>query len=338
MRKYVLPVVVCSAIGALVVVFVQLSSEKTPERDNVLVEADTGGTDEPGKSLDIAPPAETRTKVEEHRYLRELERAMARADMKHARWYQQKVCEDIDRIDNDPKLAGNLLALIKEQGIDSDDLKRRDVMLQILRVMKHPEATAMIQAEYYRARTPEERMLLLEAMSHSYHDPKTAAIWAVDIALNDENKEYRERAFEMLDEFSKDDEAVVDTATKIYQASSSPRQRFQALRAIGDRVVDSKSAREFIRARLMNPREEEISIVIEGIPEWGTEEDAAYLEQLVNEFPSQKEILEQQARALRKRLRGEAPDPAPEPEEEEGQLPPPPRDNEPPPPPPDDDK
>ena len=81
----------------------------------------------------------------------------------------------------------------------------------------------------------------------------------------------------------------------------------------------------------MNPREEEISIVIEGIPEWGTEEDAAYLEQLINEFPSQKEILEQQARALRKHLRGEDPDPAP-PVEDEGAEPPPPREPEPPPP------
>lgn len=339
MRKYVLPVLVCTAIGALIVVLVQMSNEKTPQHpNNVLVEPDTGGTDEPGQPpLKIGGPAETRTKIGEHRYLRELERAMARPDMKDARWYQGKVCEDIDRIGNDPKLAGDLLALIREQGIDSNDLNRRDVMLQILRVLKVPEATAMIKSEYYRAKTPEERMLLLEAMSHKYHDPRTAAIWATEIALNDENPEYRERAFEMLDEFSEDDVAVVDTAKKIYAGSTSSKQRFQALRAIGERVIDNEEALKFIRERLLNPREEEITVVIEGIPEWGTEKDADYLESLCTEFPAQKKLIMEQVRALRKHLRGEDAEPQPEPPVEEGdQPPPPPKEGEPPPPPKDD--
>ena len=221
MRKYLLPLTVCAVLGALVIVLVKMGKDPAPpdrtpeEKEEAAVETVPEPT---GPGAFEARSA--RTCVERQRALSELERAMQRKDLSNARFFRQQVCEDLDTILKDKQLTENLLLLIRENGPDSDDLNRRDVVLPMLRVIQHPEATRLVEEEYYRARTEEEQLTLLEAMSHEYHDPKKAAEWAIEKALNSENKEHRDRALEVIVRFSNNDPLIVDTALAIYESTT----------------------------------------------------------------------------------------------------------------------
>jgi len=325
MRKYLLPALVCAAIGAVIILLVK-SGEEPPTGDRkTVVEAPQPVTQ---KESPLGTPAETTTRLDEHRWLRELERALARGDIGKAHVYRQRVCEDMDNILASEMLTKNLLDDIRKYGIESDDLATRDVVLPMLRVIQNPEATQMIADEYYRARNEAEAMMFLEAMAHEYHDPKQAAVWAIDRALNSESAEYRERAFDLIQDFAADDDLICDTALQIYESTTRPEQKHQALEAVAMRGDLSPVALRFMRGVLRNPRPEELAAVIGTVENWGDENDAARLEALAEEFPAMGDILRDRAKGLRRVLkmrRGEPqepePDPEPEPESEKDKEP-----------------
>ena len=64
--------------------------------------------------------------------------------------------------------------------------------------------------------------------------------------------------------------------------------------------------RDFVRAKMRNPRMEEIDRVLNAIESWGDERDAAYLEQLATEFPAMSDHLREKARMVREGRRAEA--------------------------------
>ena len=298
MRKTWLPIVVCIAIGAIVVTLVKLGEEpqhhprprpKPAARKPV----------PPAKPDPFAQPIKTPTGLHDNKPLRELERAMAREDLKHARFFRQQVCEEIDQILRSEKLTKNLFDLIKKYGINSQDAARRDIVLPMLRVIRHPEATTLIEQEYYKAGDEKERMMLLEAMSHDYHNPEEAAEWALERAINATDPEERHRAYEVVDRFSGNPKLVTKLAIQIYSASTRPKQRDQMLESISDHSANEPAAADFLRGLMKNPRPEELIHVITQIEGWGNEDDAAQLDELAEEFPAMGDQLRERARALR---------------------------------------
>jgi hypothetical protein len=313
MRKYLLPLALFAAIAAVIIILAKRGEEpKTPNREPPEAESKP----KPGRGTDDALPWErrkTRTPLERHKWLSELERALGREDLSHAHYFRGKVCEDLDTILADSELTANLLHAIREYGVESDDPRRRDVVLPILRVLQHPEATKIIATEYYATKNEQERIMLLEAMAHAYHDPEQASVWAVERALNAEKPENRHRAFEVILYFSEDPDLIYRTALQIYQGTTRPQQRAAMLRAIGDESGSSEAARKWLRKKLRNPQPDEVGVVASFVEVWGTEADAAMLETLAVEFPALGDFMRERARAIRRRIREQAGvDPEPE--------------------------
>jgi len=327
MRKYLLPAVVCAAIGALVVLFVKRG--ETPRMHDPVTKKEAAARYVlPAAKRDlVGPPTETPTRLDEHKALREMERALAEGNIGQALIYRQAVCSDLDTILANSKLTKDLLDTIRKYGIDSDDLAQRDVVLPILRVLDHPEATKMIGEEYYRAKNEAEQMTLLEAMSKPFHDPKQASVWAVDKALNGTSEETRQCAFDMFEHNAVDPEIISETAMQIFTASTDSRQQQTALTAITTLGDQSPTAREYARRVLKNPRPEDILTIASCITNWGDENDAARLEQLASEYPALGQGLRDQAREVRRRAAMEKTGPHPM---EEPPPPPPPPPPEPP--------
>jgi hypothetical protein len=315
MRRFVLPLAVFVAIGAVILILVKSGEEATPaDREPVK----TGAAPAPGKGTDDPFPlkrAETPTPLERNRWLSELERALGRADLSHALYFRGKVCQDLDTILQDSELTRNLLNAIRTYGIESDDPRRRDVVLPILRVLRHPAATKMIAEEYYRAKTEREQIMLLEAMSHDYHDPEQASVWAVERALNSETEAIRNRAFEVIKSFSKNPDVIFRTATQIYDSSTRPPQKLRMIDAIGDEASFCDDAQAWLRKKLHNPQPEEIGMVVGALGGWADENDAARVEALALEFPELAEVMRERARQMRQEIRNQAgQEPEPEPE------------------------
>jgi len=298
MRNAWLPIVVCIAIGAIVVILVKLGEE--PPRSARPQPGSVARKPAPAaKPNPFAHPARTPTSLRDSKALRELERTLARKDLKHALFARGKVCEQLDTILRSEKLTKHLFDLIRKYGIDSKDPARRDVVLPMLRVIRHPKATELIEQEYYKATTKGERMMFLEAMSHDYHNPEEAAEWALERAINADNAEERHRAFEVVDRFSGNPKLATELAMQIYSASTRPEQRDQMLESVSDHSTNEPEAADFLRSLLKKPRPEELIHVIDHIEGWGNEDDAAQLDELAEEFPAMGGELRERARALR---------------------------------------
>jgi len=314
MRKYLVPLAVFAAVGAVIIILVK-SGEESPAPDRepteTNVETKAGrGTDDPFP----LEPRTTPTSLEKHRWLSELERALGRKDLSHAHYFRAQVCADLENILADRELTANLLHAIRTFGVESDDPKQRDVVLPILRVLEHPEATEIIASEYYKAKTEDERIMLLEAMAHVYHDPEQASVWAVERALNSDNEEHRDRAFDVIRHFTSNPELIYRTATQIYESTTRPKQKVEMIRAVGGQSGVNESARKWLRKKLHNPQPTEIMAVIGYIEGWGNEDDAAVLETLALEYPALGDFMRERARAIRRGIRERAGgDPEPEP-------------------------
>ena len=298
MQKYLVPVLLCSAIGAVVVILVLASRDK---RNGTPVETSLPTKGEPKTARESGLiPAKTPTHLRDNEALRELERMLQREQLDpKAHYFRHKVCEQMTEILESEELTRNLLNAIKEHGIDSDDPKRRDLMLGILRVMAHPEATAMIEAEYYRAKNEEERLLLLEAMAHKHHNPGTASVWAIDRALNGETKQLRHRAFMLIRAFSDNNEVIFTTAEAIYAGTTHPEQALQMIESIVYVADPVKGAQKWLRKRLENPRPDELHFLISYMEVWATRDDAHNLDRLAVAYPAMGDILRQRAEEIR---------------------------------------
>jgi hypothetical protein len=301
MRKYLLPAVVCAALGALVLLLVERGETA---RETHPTPSPTPTVELTRPKSPLGDPAVTPTRLDENKWLRELQRSLA-GDLAHAMDYRQHVCEEMDTILASEKLSRDLIDTIRKYGIESDDAARRDVVIPILRIVDHPEATRMIAEEYYRAKDEAEQMTLLEAMSKPFHDPKQAAVWGLDKALNSPSAEHREQAFDILRSYVADNELLVSTSIQVYSGSLDERQRQVALRTVLDRCDASASARDFARRVMRNPSTvEDILTVMSTIVNWGNDDDAARLEQLADRFPAMAEPLRDMARNVR-RIRAE---------------------------------
>ena len=280
-------------------VILVLASRDKPRETEVVTEETT--TPEPKASPESGlSPAKTPTRLRDNEALRELERLLQRKELDpKAHYFRQKVCEQMTEILDNELLTRNLLNAIKEHGIESDDPKRRELMLGILRVMAHPEATELIETEYYRARNEEERLLLLEAMAHTHHNPETASVWAIDRALNGETKQRRRRAFMMIRRFSEHHEVIFKTAEAIYAGTTRPEQALEMIDSIVYVADPVKGARKWLRKRLENPRSDEIHFLINYMEVWATVEDAQNLDRLAVAHPALGDILRQRAEEVR---------------------------------------
>jgi len=247
-------------------------------------------------------PAKTKTPLDRHRWLRELERTIQEGSRQGALKARQKLAETLDEIEQDKELSGNLLELIREEGFGSDEPWKRDVLIPILRAMKHPEATELIRNGYYDARNDSEKRVLLEAMARKHHDPEQASVWAVDVALNHDDPEMREFAFTAIELHAGDEDIVARTAMAVFEASTRRKQAQWMLHEAARRAMASPSAMKFVRERLRNPRSEELGTLLQTIEGWGTEKDAAWLEALAAEFPEHSFGLREQAIAIRQML------------------------------------
>jgi len=162
----------------------------------------------------------------------------------------------------------------------------------------------MIDQAYYGAQGPAERSMLMEAMARPYHDPQRAAVWAVEEALTQEDKEWRDRAFEVIHQFSDDQSLIFDVAEQIYEATTRPDQKMRVLEAISSRGWMFPKAREKLRGLMDRPpSNEELLLTIAGISTWGDERDLARLDQLAVEYPELKQNFEEQKVLLRNELK-----------------------------------
>lgn len=302
MRRYLVPLLLLGAVGALVVLLLKM--RPAPERPPEPPRAEK--PPEPAPAETGLRPATTRTRLDENRWLRELERVLERDDLSNAYYFRSKVCEEIDDIVENGKLSRNLLDAIRKYGLESEDPKRRDVVLPILRVFQHPEATEMIREGFYGAKTESEQMLFLEAMSHSYHDPKAAAVWALDKTLHSEDPEVRTVAFRLIEEYSGDPVLIVDTAIQAFEGTTRRDQADSMIRTINTYARQVPRAKEQIRDLLKNPAPEDLQILAGGIDLWGDEEDAVHLEGLAMQHPDMAEFLRERAEAIRFERREEA--------------------------------
>jgi len=292
------------AAGAVIVIAARFWSREPGAERPVAAEATPGkgaGTDDIAPRLPPRPP--TPTPVTEFSDLSDLERVMQRKDRSQARWLVERVCQQMDRVLQSERHIEALLRLIRERAVESDDLEARDILLPMLRVIQHPAATKLVEEEYYRARTDDERMTLLEALARPYHDPKRAGQLAVERALNAESEEHRFRALDTIVKYANDFQVIFRTAVAVYEGTTRPEQVSQALEAITTAAQIEDAAREWTRGRLKRPRVEELDLLTSGIVGWGTANDAAQLEALANEFPAMGDQLRERAEAIRMRIR-----------------------------------
>jgi len=303
MRKYVLPLLLFSAIGAVIVIYVKSQGGEEPLEPELDGQS-SRKTEQPEtttrKSLLDRGERNTPTKLGRNRWLSELERVLERDDMSNAAHYRAKLCENMDEVMEDPVLVRNLIAAIQKYAIDLRDPEKRQLLLPILRVLTTPEATEIVQQEYYRTTDPNERLVLLDAMSNPQHNPDIAGVWAAEMAVNATDPEHRHAAFLFIRNMTpKYTDIVVRTARQIYEASTRPEQRNVALRSITRRADDTAEGREFLRERLRNPRESELETVLGFIEGWGTMKDAILLESLAARFPAMQDALRERAEKIR---------------------------------------
>jgi len=305
MRRYALPLLLFSAIGAVVVIAVLANreSERKAEPKNGATAAEPAKTTRRTGALQ---PRTTKTSLNENQAISELERILGRKDLSNAHVARHKVAEQMDEILQNDTLRRRLIDLIREHGTDSDDKQRREIMLPFLRIVADPEVTQMIRDEYYQTEDLDERLLLLEAMAHTIHDPETATTWAVDQALNSEKKTYRDRAYTSIQQFSKSPTLLYKTARAILEGTTRNPQANEMLYELAVLGGGVPEAASYLRRRLQNPRAEEVAIVSRNMDAWGTEKDAAYLEQLATEFPGLSMELREYAENIRKALRQRA--------------------------------
>lgn len=302
----VLPILVCAAVGAVVVILVLGSREdrKPGAATAVVAEGASPGAVEAsrGRIVPLDRPA-TRTRVSKNAALSDLELFVARKDQARALYARSLVCEQMDQVLADPTLRGNLLELIRTEGIESDDLVMRDVLLPILRVLATKEATALVESEYYRARNEDERKALLEAMAHTYHNPKRAGTIAVQVALHAETEEERWHAFDMVRQLAQDDAIVFDMCQQIAEATSRGEQRKFCLETVSAFAYRHPPAQTWLRLQLKKAPIEEVPDVVQQIGTWGDEADAAQLEALADDYPAMGEMLRMKAEELRRTLK-----------------------------------
>ncbi len=308
MRKYLLPLLVFGAIGALVVIGVLATRDDgtrnlPPDRDSSARGKTQPDKNEPGSVLKRGG-RDTPTSLKQHRWLSELERALERDELpREAYNYRGKLCENIGDVLADEKLTNNLLAAIRKYAVQERDPNKRKLLLPILRVLTTPEATRIIEEEFYRTSDPAERLVLLDGMANPKHNPETASVWAVEMTVHSEDPEHRHLAFEFMANISYHDALVVDFATQIYELSTRYDQQMDAISEIAERASESDEARGFIRTRLRRPRESELTELTRTISGWGTERDAALLESLIGEFPAFSDQLRNTVEEIRTFLR-----------------------------------
>lgn len=302
MRKYLLPLAILSAIGAVVVVLVLQGRSEGPQPHKAGEAPPPPGPAIPESVTPIReklarPP--TPTSVAENADLSDLELFAAKGDAEKVRIFRARVCDNIDLIVESPKLAADLMETIRRYGAESDNEEMRDALLPILRVLPLPEATKMIEEQYFQARNAEERKFLLEAMSHSYHNPERAGLIAVERALNAPTDEERYHAFDVIRNFSGSNDVTFRTAKAIYEGTTRPEQTSLVLETVSRFAYQSPDAAKWMKERLQRVRIEEIQDVLSKIESWGDERDAAFLESLASEFPELGDMLRMKAENLR---------------------------------------
>jgi hypothetical protein len=310
MARYVLPLLVFSAIAAVLVIWIRGNdADDGGGRRNPDPNAELNGEEQrPPAPNGISGRKETPTLLSRHKWLSELERVLARGDLSKAYHFRSKVTESMDEILADKTLTKNLFNAIMKYAIENRDEKNRKLLLPILRVLTTPEATALIEEEYYRVTDDNERIVLLDAMSVSKHNPEIAAPWAVDMAVHAEDPNHRDLAFQFFKVMNLRADTVTEVAVQIYESSSRPAQRLDALSEISRRAPESEDGRKFIRDRLRNPQEQELTWLLGTIEGWGTEKDAIYLESIAGQFPAMTEALVEQAERIRMHRRQRAAD------------------------------
>jgi len=301
MRRYLLPLVLFSAIAAVIVIVLNSDdgtrkSTREPDAENTKERVEKEAPTDPGSVAKRNTP----TPLERHRWLSELERALMRDDLSNAYWFRSKVSEDIDSILADKQLYDNLMSAIRKYAIDTDDLERRKLLLPLLRVIDTDEAMALIEQEYYKALNDEERIFLLQAMADPHHSPQTAVPWIVDMALNSTDENHRQLALDAVWKLQSHYDVVYEASRQILEGSTRPNQRIMAIEAVGRSATESMGARDFIRERLKRPNDEELETFLVSMDGWGSLEDAERIRAMAREYPAHAEIFIEHATRMRR--------------------------------------
>jgi len=303
MRRYIVPLLLFSAIGVVIVVYVRSQGNEDPRepaRETEAVKEAAESEAEAAKTLLDRGGRETPTRLSRSKWLSELERVLERDDLSNAHHYRAKLCEHMEQILEDDVLVRNLIAAIRKYAIDSRDPEKRKLLLPILRVLTTPEATRLVEEEYYRTTDESERLVLLDAMTNPKHNPEIAGVWAAEMAVNSEDPEHRHTAYLFIRNLPMThQELVVRTSKQIYESSTRPEQRVRAIYEVARRADDSENGREFLRSRLRDARESELESVINFIETWGTLRDAILLESLAARFPAMAQSLRNRAEKIR---------------------------------------
>ena len=309
MRSYWPPLLVCTLAGVGILVVVLLNRDEDPIGPITPPPPDRGGDHAAVKEDRWGKKRDTLVTPEEFTELSELERALQRKDKHGLDFYAGRMCEKAGKLNSSDKYREVVLGLIREHAADGDDPRIRDALFQILRVMEGPEATQMIIDEFYRARSHQERMVLLDAMSRPYHRPELASTHAVDIALNTPRLDQRELAFTMFRDNSTDLDLTFETARKIYEGTTTPQQGRHMLEEISSIANRSGRARAWARKMMMSTtRMDELPKILGNIPNWGDLKDADRLESLAITYPALSVFLQDAAETLRYKARAEAGD------------------------------
>jgi hypothetical protein len=179
----------------------------------------------------------------------------------------------------------------------------RDVLLPILRVLSVPEATEMVEREYYRARNEAERSVLLEAMAHPYHNPERAGTIATYVALNSDSEEERFHAFDVVRNLAEDDWIIFRMASEVCESTTRDDQRQLAYATISTFAYRSHNAQKWLRSRLQAAKIEEVYSIVERIEAWGDEADAAHLEAIADDYPAAGPVLRAKADQVRQTVK-----------------------------------
>jgi len=298
-----LPIVVCGLIGAVVVMVVL--SRRDPPADEKIAQTPI---------VDSAPAASapkdelgslrnTRTSLKEFKALSELERALQQDGHRGLAHFQSLVCMDMDQVLDSKKHTETLLSLIKKYGSEGDDPRVRDILFQMLRIFPHDEATTIIEQEYYRARSNSERLILLDALSRPYHNPRLASVHIVDYALNAPSADDREHSFYFMTQYSDDDFLIFDTARQIFDGTTQSNQAYHMLTAISDVAHKDDRIREWARDHMLTVRMDELPKLMSNIENWAEAEDTRVVEQLMERHPAMSGYLRSIAEQLRAKLR-----------------------------------
>lgn len=305
MRRYAFPLILFTAIGAVVVIYVnsrdegpETDREKTAPAEKTSGPATdaTGGSD----SLLARGARNTPTPLQRNKWLSELERVLARDDLSNAYFYRSKIAENIESIVADETLYRNLMNAIRKYAADTADLERRKLLLPLLRVIGTSEATQLIEEQYYKALNDEERVFLLQAMADPRHSPETAIPWIVDVAINAPDPNHRQQALDAVVDLHDHYDVIFEASRQIFEASTRPDQRSRALESVARSAIESKKAQEFIRGRLRDPRAEELPMLLMSMDGWGSLEDAARIKAMAAEYPDMADMLTEHATRMRR--------------------------------------